>query len=167
MKIAGLFKEQQDTLATNLTAAIASSRFLAEVHLIKTTAINILMVRLETPKKYCGSYPNSCPYVDRSWHKHKFHDFLEGADWVEFNDLVNDVCDQLGISARIKTRTCIIRKKFNRRIAYNSSLVGNFYNWDYDADDSCYYDGCYRRSPPSSFPTGTPGIYKNIYNCPS
>lgn len=54
-------------------------------------------VRLTAPKPYCGQHPGECavggPRRKGTW--------LEWDDWVDFNDLVNDVLDGLRACAEV------------------------------------------------------------------
>ena len=93
--------------------------------------------------------------------------FLEGADWVEFNDMLNNICDKLGISANISSSVCIVRKGNLRRTIYGSYRLrphGN-YQWNYNEKDEAWLDNLYGGAMISDFPEGTPGIYEAIdYN---
>lgn len=126
--------------------------------------IDIVNVRLRSKKEYCGNHSGPCPVRFGPERKHRRAYFLEGADWVEFNDLVNDVLDQLQANANVYTSVCWLRKGKRRRTEYGE---GSRFNgeWAKHADETDYIDYCGREAPPSEFPSGTPGSYTKInYN---
>lgn len=126
--------------------------------------IKILNVRLKQNKAYCGNHPNACEFTFFE-RKHKKSAYLEGADWVEFNDTLNDCLDANSVKADVSSSVCVIRKDTRRRVDYDSSYVGNFFQWNKYADDEYYQDYCKQQAPRSSFPDGTPGIYESLnYN---
>ena len=90
--------------------------------------------------------------------------YLEGLDWVEFNDRINDVLDSLNVNARVYTSVCEIRRGTERRIHYGSHPIpGNYMGlteWDKVGEDSDYEDYCGRIAPESTYPFGTPGEYE-------
>lgn len=53
--------------------------------------------------------------------------YLQGVDWIEFNDLLNDLCDKENVSSRIWTGTCLIRDGMKRRIRYSISPQGSWH----------------------------------------
>lgn len=76
--------------------------------------IEIRMIRLTTAKPYCGNHPGPC----RGTKKAK-RNYLEWADWIAFNDLINDVLDKWGITADVRAlRNLCIRNGPDRRIHY-------------------------------------------------
>jgi len=89
-------------------------------------------------------------------------DYLEGADWVEFNDMLNNVCDNLGVSANIASTVCVIREGSCRRVEYDTKdyLPGN--EWQ---RHGVLENWIGKQAPPSDFPRGTPGAYTDIYFC--
>lgn len=151
-------------MASNIRNAFRDSRFTLDVGFevrgvrMERHVLKIKNVRLKDPKKYCGSHPYACD-IDRGRRSR----YLEGADWVEFNDLLNDVFDLHEVSANISSSVCKIRKGRKRRMDYDghAEWVGNrvFYEWDKDTDEDCYEDWCGKIAPNSTFPEGTPGIY--------
>lgn len=163
-------KNSEDIYATYdaLHDAIHSSRFvaaLARPNGLKT--IKITKVRLDKAKAYCGNHAKACEGDPNR--KHRRASFLEGADWVEFNDLVNDVLDEQDVEANVDTTVCILRKGRKRRVRYESSTfrgirgLNGEWVWDKDGPDSHYEDYCGTTSAPRSwFPKGTPGIYSAI-----
>src|ERR1051326_7423563 len=116
-------------------------------------------VRVFKPKLYCGNHPNACEGPEQ---KHVKRSYLEGADWVEFNDLLNNVLDELGASATIRSTTCVIRKGALRRTRYWSFKRYPLANheWEKDEPDAAYWIDNRGQGPmTSTFPQGTPGIH--------
>lgn len=148
-----------------LESAINCSRFIAKhIDQANSQAIKITDVRLKIKKKYHGSNAN---VFQHSWKKTFPRQlFLEGADWVEFNDLVNNVLDKLNVSAKVETNTCVIRKGEKRRITYDadySSWNPNVMVWEKKGAEGHYVDNMGKPPIESQFPLGTPGIYGNDY----
>lgn len=137
------------------------SRFnIGEILLQGKTVLNIKMIRLKEKKRYCGNHPNACDIEGG-----RMGNYLEGVDWVEFNDRLNDVCDALQVSAFIRSdRVVIIRKGRERRVNYDSHILprafGQQFDWDYDAPECDFEDYCGRIAPASEYPYGTPGTYE-------
>jgi hypothetical protein len=134
------------------------SRFTAEVDIIGKTVIKIRNIRLVESRKYCGNHPNECEFPGAPSRKAKY---LEGADWVEFNDMINDILDALRVNANVATAVCIVRKGEKRRIYYGSHMRGHFWQWNRDDGEHAYeYFILDEDSPNSEFPFGTPGVYE-------
>lgn len=154
-----------EVLAGEIRNALNQSRFTAEVR-VKPNRIEIGGydggVRLREKKGYCGNHPNAC-VLQR---KHKTMNYLEGADWVGFNDMLNDVLDNLKISADVASTHVIIRKGPARCIEYTSHPLGGFGHFDWDKDSGQFRDRRGRKSKPSKYPYGTPGIpeWRNDYD---
>jgi hypothetical protein len=152
--IEGSFGELRETL----WSAIQQSRFsVGEIENqsnSRTGWLKLRTIRLKEAKPFCGSHPIACDIAGGRRAK-----FLEGADWVEFNDLINDVCDDLGISADIKTAVCQIRDGRRRRIRYDAYWQVNQWQWVMHGDDNDYKDWCKKDAPDSWYPEGTPGLY--------
>lgn len=176
----------REEIAGELQRAIDASRFSADVvthyeipdhardwpSYIKRVAarnkrigagIKIETVRLRERKAYCGAHPASCEITGE---RHARHTYLEGADWVEFDDLVNNVLDRLDVSAHVFTAICEIRRGRMRRITYGCSYPNMFRRisqWDRVGDDTDYADYAgSSEAPRSDFPSGTPGRYEAI-----
>ena len=109
-------------------------------------------IRLKNPKPYCGNHPNACETTNGKTRKSKF---LEGADWVQFDDMLNDWADEILLSATIKSTACLIRKGKERRVEYSGS---NGQEWDYEGVYKDYTLVC--PHPKSSYPLNTPGSYE-------
>lgn len=139
------------------------SRFKAEVHVLSDKRIKIKNVRLKESKVYCGAHPFACDIAGG-----RKANYLEGADWVEVNDRVNDVLDRLNAKAYVRTSICIIRKGNNRRVKYDGhwlDLGGLALHpeWNKDeTDPDAYQDWCLKVAPNSWYPEGTPGTYERV-----
>lgn len=163
MKITKIKGAEAGTITYELQRDISNSRFRAEVSTIYS-GVDISQVRLRQAKGYCGNHAKACerPHVGG----HHKHCYLEGADWVEFNDLINDALDRLGAEVRVASSVCVLRKGRLRRIRYDSdNFVGGAWQWSKDGPLEHYADYVGAIAPPSQFPIGTPGIYKEQYNC--
>jgi hypothetical protein len=144
-------------VATAIDMAFRGSRFDVGVE-VTQRGVKVAPVRLRESKKNCGSHPNACE-VEGPGRKSKF---LEGADWVDFNDMLNDALDKLEVAADIKSMVCWMRKGRKRRTHYGSYETGSIvqpYQWNMDEDDEHYEDYCGRIAPASTYPAGTPGEY--------
>jgi hypothetical protein len=83
-------------------------------------------------------------------------DYLEGTDWVVFNDRINDVLDRLNVNAYAASAFCVIRRGRLRRLDYFQGRRGN--EW---ARVGRYYENyCGQVAPPSDYEDGTPGLYQ-------
>lgn len=133
------------------------SRFTAEVYIIGKTVLKIKNIRLRESRKYCGNHPNECEFPGAPLRKAKY---LEGADWVDFNDMINDILDALAVDANVATSVCKVRKNKMRRTYYGSHMRGHFWQWNMDEDDDCYENFIHRAAPNSEYPWGTPGVYE-------
>lgn len=148
--------------------AIDLSRFriknLERVSRVRTNdAIKIVQVRLKDSKAYCGNHPGSCEIGGA----HRKGAYLEGADWVEFNDLINDVLDSLSVSADAATSVCVIRYGDYRRTHYG--MERDFWGGDgaiaqWEMEDPLHVGNFMGHDPKdipcSTYPEGTPGMYK-------
>jgi hypothetical protein len=135
------------------------SRFSVEIDILSARRLKMRNVRLKESRPYCGSHPNACEVAgaDRSYK------YLEGTDWVEFNDRINDCLDFLNINARVFSGVCEVRAGTKRRINYGSHHTGWFnqpYEWDKVGEPCDYEDYCGIYAPDSSYPFGTPGDYE-------
>jgi hypothetical protein len=148
---------------------LETSRFTANVSTDDTSrrdVVKIDTVRLKTSKAYCGNHPNACENggTREEEQPHRRSRYLEGADWVEFNDLINDLLDALELDGRFESALLIMRKGRERRTHYGSTRIGRQFQWNKDEDSDEYQDFCGKLAPDSTFPDGTPGIYKNSYS---
>jgi len=135
-----------------------NSRFTCDVEPIGyNSRFKVRNVRLRESKIYCGSHPYACDIAGGRRGK-----YLEGADWVDFNDQLNDVLDDLEVSAWVRSSVCEIRFDRRRRVAYDGYLANpyrNEYQWDKKGEVNDYEDWCGKIAPDSLYPEGTPGEY--------
>jgi hypothetical protein len=164
-RIAG--RRRPATVVNALVQALARTRFVCTIRLDGPGVVRLDPVRLFEKKDYCGNHPGPCPVRFGGERPHRHFAYLEGADWVALNDLVNDVLDRLEVEARVASTTCVIRRNRRRRVHYGQvSFVqsGNpgrtFVDWARTGADSDYEDWCGRRGAPrSAYVAGTPGYY--------
>jgi len=151
-------REKIPEIVSEIHCKLRESRFVADItHSNHWVKINT--VRLRHKKAYCGNHGGPCvrPHVK----EHSRLPYLEGADWVEFNDMLNDICDNLSISATIASVVCVIRRGECRRVEYDT-VGGAGTEWAKEGElQNCVG----KAAPPSSFPEGTPGVYGTNYFC--
>ena len=153
-----------------LANRLATSRFTCKIKSTGFRFINISLVRLKTAKPYCGNHAKACEQEQQGdCSAHAKRKFLEGADWVEFNDMVNDVLDAVGCNALAASSLVEIRQAKKRRTVYEATFsrgirgMANFeWVWDMRGTPAHYQDRRGMSSPASTFPEGTPGIYESI-----
>ena len=123
-------------------------------------------IRLKKSKPYCGNHPAGCELATGRTPSRR--NFLEGADWVAFNDLLNDCADSLSLSCNISSAFVDIRQGPCRRTYYDADwnsrnhFTGIVQRWEKIGPPEHYED---RRGQPatrSNYPAGTPGI--DTYN---
>ena len=128
------------------------------------TVLKIMGVRLKRKKDYCGQHAGPC-LAQNAWRPHKVTSYLEGSDWVAWNDMLNDLCDANKIEAVIfSTRESIggplyLRKGKARCINYQEAAVGQ--HWDGKQPDSVFSEEHFGKRKPAAradYPDGTPGI---------
>lgn len=145
-----------------------ASRFnlvLAELVYTPRTVSIELKVQLQERKHFCGNHPGACALSGHD-KAHRRTRFMEGADWVDFNDSVNDLLDRFHVDCEVfskpreLTRRLIIRKGKMRRLCYGMEAIqGTRFNiWVHD-EDGVYADYCGKEAPRSEFPSNTPGHY--------
>lgn len=154
-------------------------RFTAkEISLAKSgELIYVKGIKLKEGKQFCGNHPAACERLGGRHHKMRF---LEGADWVEFNDCVNDLLDTLVVSAVIQSSVrdgttdrlpLRIRCGMHRRSVYTSgyfngsrSSPNENHVWTGRGNHDAHYAvnsgfDCSRPEKDNAeFPTGTPGV---------
>lgn len=140
--------------------AISTSRFTAKVDIRWSRSekgrseIVIEEVRLREKKGYCGNHPGAC-VVPR---KHKKMNYLEGVDWVEWNDMLNDIMDEHHADADAASSHVIIRKGKKRCVSYTDHFLNAAtLHRDWDKDSGQFEDWCGRIAKRSLYPEGTPG----------
>jgi len=113
--------------------------------------VKIAGIRLREAKDNCGNHAGPCRLT---WKKHQKRNFLEGLDWVSFDDMLNDALDSISHDGDVSSTVCIIRKGRLRRVAYYGVDGGEFFK---DSDD--FEDWCGKQAPRSKYQPGTPGIF--------
>lgn len=120
-------------------------------------AINISTIRLKKAKQYCGNHAGPC-LLTFELPKKKYK-YLEGADWVEFNDTINDFLDKKKLSAVVESAEVRVRLNNMRRVYYSDNGYGVWNKYGH-ADD---YECGFKENLQTVFTYGTPGIYKEDY----
>lgn len=83
-------------LVRRLQKFFDKSRFKAQFNLIEPTLIYVKPIRLKEAKPYCGQHPGECQLGATRKAR-----YLEWEDWVEFNNLVNNVLDGGSVKADV------------------------------------------------------------------
>jgi hypothetical protein len=125
------------------------------------TFINLGSIRLKEKKQYCGNHPEACNLLFPK--KEPTAPFLEGADWVEFNDRLNDVLDASRVSAYVYSVQVVIRRGLERCTAYvvSQKSIDRQMRWVGNTEWGrlgVFADWTGSPAPRASFPEGTPGI---------
>lgn len=130
----------------------------------KLRSVRIVGVRLRRKKFYCGQHAGPCRAVFAK--RHPLASYLEGADFVGFNDMLNDLCDKHRIEANIWST----RESLGRLYLRRGRSRCNFYECDYitgqhwhanERESTSFYDthfGVETPAPRSKYTDGTPGI---------
>lgn len=145
-----------DALVTQLLFALAGpkGRFSFEI-VCKNRVLTLRNIRLVERKPYCGNHPAACDV-----HGGPRMRLLEGADWVDWNDRLNDTLDALGVEARVESAVCTIRKGRLRRTSYSvGQIIGGTPQWAKDEPAAYWHDCIGVPAPASWYPPGTPGLY--------
>ena len=124
-------------------------------------------IRLRHVKDYCGQHAFSCAVANpgRPPGRHRHAAYLEGADWVAFNDMVNDVLDDLNVSAEVWSdarnveRGVSVRHGFRRCVEYQASLAQGG-DWLREGVFADWRKRKKRRR--AKYPAGTPGLAKYL-----
>lgn len=135
-------------IAQAIHKTLEKSRFTCDI-VTESNKIRFKTIRLKVKKDYCGNHAGPCRLTGQ---KHRKLNYLEGADWVAFNDMLNDALDKLKISANIASSVSTIRKGNLRRIEYLSGGHGDFLK------EGIYANRIGVKSVTSYYPPGTPGI---------
>lgn len=146
-----------------LAHAIEATRFTA-IFSEKGKDVCVGKVRLREAKPYCGSHPGACNTrlsIYFPVKRNRKAKYLEGLDWVAFDDWLNNVLDQLNISATVESAVCIIRKGTERRTGY-FSVFDKYGNQEFTkmGADYGYKDYCGKPAPISDCTPDTPGEYR-------
>lgn len=130
----------------------------------KLRSLRIVGVRLKRKKFYCGQHAGPCQARIRT--THPLASYLEGADFVGFNDMLNDLCDKYQIEANIwSTREShgrlYLRRGRDRCNYYECDhITGQHWHANERSSTSFYADhfGDPNPAPRSEYTDGTPGI---------
>lgn len=145
-----------DVIAGALQRKLAQSRFSARVEVHRKN-VSIHDIRLHKKKDYCGNHPLPCPV--RPFPKpHMRLPYLEGADWVGFNDMVNDVLDSLGVVCNVGSKLVNIRREGKRCTRYDAQGAPNGIDNEWQKDSGQYVDNLLGKPMKASYPKGTPGF---------
>lgn len=160
-----------EVMAAKLKDAVEASRF--TVHgwdLCRfrdyIPALKVSSVRLRKAKDYCGQHPGPC--LAFGLQRHRRGRWLEGADWIGFNAMVNDLFDRLKLSVDVfsynrdsRANKYYIRRGLCRRVVYDMKTEYGFGRpfslWTEDTPDN-FLNCCGKKPPKSRFPDDTPGI---------
>jgi hypothetical protein len=132
-------------------------------------ALRLRSVRLKAAKDYCGQHAGPCQA--QFARPHRRERYLEGADWVALDDMINDVLDRHRIAADVWSKgrefsgPYYVRRGRCRRTRYGLRVERsggrNFVLWTADEAEagwSADHYGATRDAPRSEYPAGTPGI---------
>ena len=144
------------SIAHAMREALALSRFTASVT-EKKNSVEIGKVRLTYSKDYCGNHPFPCP-VRAVHRKHPINRCLEGADWVGFNDMLNDVLDALECVCNCASSLVIIRKQGARCVSYGGHITLNGIDAEWDKDSGAFENCIVKKTERAYYPEGTPGF---------
>ena len=155
-----------------LLKTLKSSRFLVRNIVVKPrtsgrsrATIHLNEIRLKERKHFRGCAPE---FTDWQLARPcKRMQFLEAADWIEWNDLLNDMLDELDCSADVLSSACIVRKGRLRRIRYDTWEDNNGIrcSWEKTGPTSAYFDcSQYPIHPYSEVEGFFPGIYRFHHN---
>lgn len=159
MKISIKDDTNKHDIVDAINKEFVGTRFTMDIE-AKNSIVNIKNIRLKESKEYCGNHPNACE-IQVVGRKNRKAKFLEGADWVEFNDRLNDVLDRLYVNANVNSAICNIRIGYDRRVQYDSHWNFNQWEWDRNGFPNHYESWTHgERAPSSIYPEGTPGSYE-------
>jgi hypothetical protein len=153
------------TLRQALVDRFALSRFVVRECYLRRREVVVKGVRLRHKRDYCGQHPGPCVATPFP-RPHRRSSCLQGADWVGFNRLINDLCDEGGWAVDAwSTSTEFsgkmrIRLGTRRRTRYGSEYAGPFGRQVWQAfgdEEEDFADRCGGKAPPEVYPEGTPG----------
>ena len=147
-------KSDIDVLECIIQTEFNDTRFVLGTKKISNGRLKIEKIRLKESKPYCGNHPGSCAVNGDGAGKRL--PYLEGLDWVEFNDRLNDILDDHNVEAFVRSSVCVIREGKFRRVEYGYHGSGNFAQWNLHGEVENHIGGMCMMS---EFPMGTPGIY--------
>ena len=144
-------------VAQSIRNQVANSRFTLEMT-VGPKKISMSKIRLRKSKDYCGNHPLACPVRPGGHAPHKHMTFLEGSDWVAFNDKINDILDELKVNANVGSSHVVTRKGLERCVEYTAYTLGNGIDNEWTKDSGAFAN-CIGRKVQAEYPEGTPGIY--------
>jgi hypothetical protein len=130
-----------------------------------TTTVMLRGIILKSSKEYCGQHAFACEIANPGRAllgvKERKGKWLEGADWVAFNDMVNDILDLMNnptadvwSDARNRDKGIVIRQGRDRCIEYFGDIDAGG-----DWKKFGVYEDCVGMSDVHArYPEGTPGI---------
>ena len=159
-----------------ITEALAVSRFRCDIETEDfyrprlypglLAVLRLRCIRMKRKKPYCGQHAGPCQ-ARFSWRKHPVMSLLEGADWIGWNAMLNDIFDAAGMSVDIWSRSkeggldgsgrFFVRKGRRRRMIYDGEETRGVFHWAV-ATEADFEDYCGETPPETSYPAGTPGI---------
>lgn len=137
-------------ILTKLSQKLEKSRFKAKLT-EDGKSVKLSKIRLKTSKDYCGNHAGPCQI--KGVHRDKKANFLEGSDWVAFNDGINDLLDKLKVEANVTSSICVMRKGLLRRVEYSGVDGGEF-----DKEGEEYLNNIGGKAIKSYCQSCTPGI---------
>ena len=167
MKVTCKSLTEASAVTDALKRSMHLSRFKCEYDMANKSAmqrgnwyVTLSEVRLLESRPYCGNHPAECERPHPHGHKLRKAAYLEGTDWVAFNDMVNDTLDNLGHEGNAATAICVIRTNGRRRTNYGMYRSFNQNQWEKTGHlDQDYADCRGKTAPISDYPFGTPGTY--------
>lgn len=152
-----------ERVASLVVGVMRLSRFKATVRQDRR-GVHISCVRLKRAKPYCGQHPGPCLAFGR---RHIKATYLEGLDWVGWNNLINDALDRHAIEADVWSynresleHRYFVRRGRQRRVSYPFEYRSNFAHWT-QGGDNCFADYCGKEPPDPDIALegldGTPG----------
>jgi hypothetical protein len=108
--------------------------------------VRIYGIRLRYRVKYWGNGPDMRDNPMLRTRGVPRMPFLQGLDWIDFNDSLNDMLDHHGIIADVCSARCVLRKKDRRRIDYlgkwtSEQQDGGYVIWEQLPSDHNFHHG--------------------------
>lgn len=125
--------------------------------------ITLHQIRLKESKPYCGNHAGPCVEKNPEGKPDVKRKYLEGADWVAFNDMVNYALDVCAFPAEVDSIDCNMRHGKMRRISYfmdpdSPERDRDFYREGFSSEYEDWTNPLERSEwPHSEYEDGTPG----------
>lgn len=109
-------------------------RFLIQEPSVLPRRVELRGVRLLQAKPYCGNHAGPC-VLGRPLRSYRY---LEGEDWIAFNEIVNDVLDKLKVAALVwSTRVDLLDhidmpRGMKRKLIIRHPMLGRRLHWDWE-----------------------------------